>query len=269
MKLWNLRPNPYLRQYISRYWVWENELDLPQIFPGTGTELMFHYQEPFVGSDQNKQVFITPHCHIIAPRYGCYQLQPGKGSGFISVRFRAGAFRHFCKEASSDLLDSFIDISQIWGTEGEEFGQRVLRAKNIGERISIIEYFLMKFLALYGRPTSWLDMAVEKVFYGCGTLALQDISRELFISDRQLQRKFKEAVGVGPKTFQRISRFETVLKQLLLHKQKDYLSTALEYGYYDQAHFIKEFKTYTGEYPSMFLQEEKFMSHFYNEKLVD
>lgn len=269
MKLLNFKPNKYLRQYISRYWLWENEPDLPQILPGTGTELMFHYYDPFIGRDQKDEVFISPNCHIISPRYARYRLNSIKRSGFISVRFRAGAFRHFCRESSNNLIDSFIDINEIWGKEGQEFGQRVLEAKSIEKRIFIIEYFLMKFLETYRRPKSWLDMAVGKVFYGCNAARLKEVSSDLFISDRQLQRRFGEAVGVGPKTFQRISRLETVLKHLLLNQNRDYLAFALEHGYYDQSHFIKEFKEYVGESPSLFLQDKNFMSHFYNEKLPD
>lgn len=267
MKLWNLKPSQHLREYVSRYWVWENEIQLPKILPGTGTELMFHYYEPFVGTNQKAEIFRAPNCHIFSPRYGCYQLDPAKQAGFISVRFRAGAFRHFCKESGHELIDSFIDINELWGKEGQEFGQRVLEAKNHEERIIIIESFLTMFLNRYHRPTSWLDMAVKKIFYGCNAVALTDVSRDVFISDRQLQRKFREAVGVSPKTFQQISRFETVLKHLLLNKKQDYLGIALEHGYYDQSHFIKDFKTYLGECPSLFLQDENFMSHFYNEKL--
>jgi len=268
MKLLDLKPNQYLRQYISRYWLWENEPDLPQILPGTGTELMFHYYTPFVVKTQKDDVFTAPNCHIISPRHGRYRLNPVQHNGFISVRFRAGAFRHFCKDSSNNLIDSFININELWGRQGQEFGQRVLAAKSLEERIIIIEGFLMKLLETYHRPRSWLDMAVMKLF-GSDAVKLKNLSSDLFISDRQLQRKFKEAVGVSPKTFQRISRFETVLKYLLLNKKKDYLKIALEHGYYDQSHFIREFKTHVGEYPALYLQDKNFMSHFYNEKLQD
>ncbi|MBP2645279.1 MAG: AraC family transcriptional regulator [Firmicutes bacterium] len=256
MKLCDLKPNPSLRQYISRYWVWENEQDFPPILPGTGTELMFHYNDPFVAQNQNEKIFTAPSCHIISPR-----------CGFISVRFRAGAFRHFCGESTSDLIDSFIDINDLWGKQGKEFGQQVLMAKSLKERIIIIESFLIKLLERYHHPKSWLDTAVKNVFNGYDIAKLKEVTNDLFICDRQLQRKFKEAVGVSPKTFQRISRFETVLKYLMLNRKKDYLEVALKHGYYDQPHFIKEFKTHVGESPSIFLQNKNFMSHFYNEKL--
>ncbi len=268
MKVWNLKPNTCLRQYISRYWLWEDEQDLPKLLPGTGTELMFHYHQPPVlltPTDEN----LLPNCHIISPRYGFYPLRPTNRVGFIAVRFRAGAFRHFCNEASNDLIDSFIDIKNLWGGKGYEFEQLIIGARTLEERIRIIESFLMEFLEKYHRSEQWVDMAVKNVLYQYNTIKLKDISRDLFISDRQFQRKLKESVGVSPKTFQRIARFESVVKNLLLHKNKHYLDLALANGYYDQSHFIKEFRNNVGEYPSAFLQDENFMSHFYNEKLTD
>jgi AraC-like DNA-binding protein len=268
MKICNLKPNKILRQYISRYWIWEDEPDLPKLLPGTGTELMFHYHQPFVGINKGKACEM-PLCHIIAPRNESHYLKPVNRVGFIAVRFRAGAFRHFCRESSINLIDSFIDIGDLWGKDGADFGQQVLDGKNFKERILTIERFLMVFFARYQKLDQWMDMAVEKVLYEYNTVKLAELSHNFFISERQLQRKFKECVGVSPKVFQINSRFEAVLKQLLLNKRKDYLTIALDNGYYDQAHFIKEFQRYVGQQPSSFLQDRNFMSHFYNEKLAE
>lgn len=267
MKLFNLKPAPCLRQYISRYWVWEDEISLPRLLPGTGTELMFHYGQPLHGKKHTGEAFTVPSCYIISPRQGYYNLEPRKSMGFFSVRFRAGAFRYFCSVPGSELINSFIDIKDIWGKQGQAFGQQVVEARNLEERISIIEKALIHFLDTYHRSEDWLDMAVKKVLYSYNAVNIQAISRQLFISQRQLERKFKESVGITPKGFQRISRFEAVIKQLLLNRQPNYLTTALQNGYYDQSHFIKDFNAYVGEQPSTFLQNENFMSHFYNRTL--
>lgn len=176
-------------------------------------------------------------------------------------------FEIFCKETHNDLIDAFIDISDLWGLKGMEFGEKVLAANTIDGRIKIIESFLMEFLLKYNKQEQWLDAAVKKAFYEFNTLGCADVSCELSIGHRQLQRKFKEATGVNLKTFLRISRFESVIKELLLKKQKNYLSIALNQGFFDQAHFIKEFKSCVGEQPSAFLQDKNFMSHFYNTRM--
>jgi hypothetical protein len=147
MRLCNLVPNKILRAYVSRYWVWENESALPKIFSGTGTELMFHYGKSLTGMNQVGKVFTLPTCYIMSPRFECYHLYPGNQLGFISIRFRAGAFRHFCKNPSAEFIDSFVDIEDLWGRKGLEFRQQVIEAKSLQQRIESIEKFLMIFLA--------------------------------------------------------------------------------------------------------------------------
>lgn len=267
MKVCKLIPNQYLRPYISRYWIWENETALPKIFSGTGTELMFHYGEPPSGIEQMGEKITLPQSYFMSPRMKYCRLNSPKKLGFISVRFRAGAFRHFCNTPCIDIVDSFVDIEDLWGRTGQKFEQQVLEAKNLCQRINIIEKFLMKFLMQYGKNDQYVDMAVKKLLYNYKTVSIKGISRDSFLSQRQMERKFKSAVGVSPKIFQRISRFEAVMKKLLLQQEKNYLPVILDHGYYDQSHFLKEFKSYLGEYPASFLQEKNFMSHFYNESL--
>ena len=269
MRLCNLVPNNFLQPYVSRYWLWEKEPVLPKIFSGTGTELMFHYGDLLLGTNQAGKMFTLPQCYIMSPRFTCYDLNPGNQLGFISIRFRAGAFRHFCKTPSTELVDSFVDIEDLWGSSGREFSQQVLEAGNLQQRIAIIEKFLMAFLTKYYKKEQPLDQAVKTLLYDYKRVNLHDISQNLFLSQRQMERKFRNAVGVSPKAFQRISRFEAVMKNLLLHRSRKYLAVVLDHGYYDQSHFLKEFINCMGEYPASFLQEKNFMSHFYNEKLAN
>jgi len=266
MKIDNLRPHKQLQQYIDRYWLWEDERDLPIIVPGTGTELMFHFHESITAYSNQYDIRI-PNCHILSPRYVAYHVKTTGRIGFIAVRFRAGAFRNFCNEPISEMIDLFIDVRHIWGQQGIDFGNKVIDAKSLEQRIFIIETFLMKCLHCFNKQERWIDYLVDKIYYGHNDVKLSEISDEIAISNRHFQRKFKECVGVSPKAFQRIARFESVLKYLLLNKKSDYLHTVLDRGYYDQSHFIKDFKAFTGEYPSLFLQEKNFMSHFYNNKL--
>lgn len=261
-----MRPHQYLQPYIDRYWLWEDENCFPKILPGTGTELMFHFHKPFAVNSGNYYAEM-PTCHIVSPRYITYDVKPIGRIGFIAVRFRAGAFRKFCKEPMNEIIDSFIEIQEIWGRQGGTFGNQVIEAKSLENRISIIETFLMKCLHNFEKQEKWLDYAVNKIYYDYNVLQLNSISDELAISNRQIQRKIKEYVGVSPKVFQRIARLESVMKYLLLNKKKDYLDIALDRGYYDQSHFIKECNNFLGASPSIFLQEKNFMSHFYNEKL--
>lgn len=268
MKISKLLPSNVLRPYISRYWVWEKENTLPKIFAGTGTELMFRYGATLSTENVKGNVFSLPKSYIMSPRFKQYQLQVSQDASFISVRFRAGAFRHFCQYAGSDFIDNFVSCEDLWGQMGKSLEQQVFVAQSTPERVRVIEGFLIECLNRYVKDERKLDCAVQSLLYHYQDMNVQQIQQNLFLSQRQMERKFKAAVGVSPKAFQRISRFEAVIKKLLLARQNKYLDIAMEHGYYDQSHFIKDFKYYIGEAPSVFLQNKNFMSHFYNEKLL-
>jgi AraC-like DNA-binding protein len=271
MKTFSISPGKLLLPYIDRYWGWESLsseiICLPKVLPGTGVELIFHYcGTPFQGEHRSR-FLTTPVCHIAHLRTSYYQLQPAKNVGFLAVRFRSGAFRHFCPYSATELLDTFISAEDLWGNVGSEFAVSVLDASNLRQRIALIEQYLTAFLLRFQRKEARIDYAIQRMYYEYHVLQLQNIITELQISPRHFQRLIHEALGMSPKSFCRLARFQKTTRELLLRKETDYLGIALDYGYYDQAHFIKDFKNFAQETPSSFLQKKNFMSHFYNTKL--
>ena len=108
-----------------------------------------------------------------------------------------------------------------------------------------------------------MDEAVRRIYAGTPLGMLPSV---VFSSERTLLRKFKEGVGVTPKVFQRLARFERTLRSLMLGRAHSYLPLALAGGYYDQAHFSKEFKRLVGETPQAYLMPKNFQAHFYFER---
>ena len=270
MKIQYFKPNNILNKYIERYWSWEsddNNISLPKIIPGTGVELIFHYDAPFIYENIKPCCSTSSNSNLICSRHDFIQLKNSGKIGFISIRFRSGAFRHFCDIPAAELIDTIYDAGEIWGHRGSEFETMVIEVNNTNNRIKIIEDQLMKLLALHGKDNLGIDYAINKIYYDYKTVNLAGIGEEINISTRHFQRNFKKAIGVTPKYFHRLSRFQTTLKHLLLDKKRQYLHDALDNGFYDQSHFINEFKCFVGEEPLSFLQKANFRSHFYNTKL--
>jgi transcriptional regulator GlxA family with amidase domain len=82
------------------------------------------------------------------------------------------------------------------------------------------------------------------------------LASEVCLCQRHFERKFKSAIGVSPKTFAKIFRFKHVLQVLGNYPQKNLLTTAEEYGYYNHTHLINDFKTFSGETPTVFRQKK-------------
>lgn len=94
-------------------------------------------------------------------------------------------------------------------------------------------------------------------------MRIDGLAAETGLSARLLQRRFPAAVGVGPKEFQRLTRIQHATRTLLLGNESRYLATALDAGFYDQNHFIREFRRFTARNPAATLGVG--LSHFYYE----
>lgn len=274
MKINNLRASIGLRPYISRYWSWQDESELPPLLPGSGGELFFFYQHPatLFRSDLHQS---SPQASLLLlPRNHIFRFQPNRAVSFIAVRFRTGALRHFSSLPECELIDTCTSAGDIWGTEGNMVEQQISETPHLTGRIQIIEQFLSAQLLRHRKPQCWLDTVTQQFYYQQlhyrqPSVSLSDLIEHYSLSSRHFQRMFKQNFGLSPKHFQRIIRVEAVTRHLLLNRQKNYLDAALAHGYYDQSHFIKDWRDVIGETPTHFFQEDNFRSHFYNPPLSD
>lgn len=264
-----LVPPPALRPFIERIWSWETEeaVPLPFLLPGTGSELLFHYRQPFVAVDQRGGRYFPARAHLFCLRsFSCRLLAQGP-VGFVSVRFRSSAVRHFGRLAMADLVDRFPPANEHFGPEVDEMPPRLEACGDFAQRAARVVAWLEQRLAAWHPALEPADRAVNAIYYGEPEETVEELSDALGFSTRQLERLVGEAAGMTPKKFQRLARLNHTVRQLLLEANPNYLDTALARGYYDQAHFIHEVGAFTGRSPGELLTEESFLSHFYNHRL--
>jgi AraC-like DNA-binding protein len=109
------------------------------------------------------------------------------------------------------------------------------------------------------------DKAVDIIFSKKGMVTVMSICKELSVSERYLQQLFQKYVGLSPKFFARIVRFSYIF-QLIKDNDPDWAQVVCEAGYYDQSHFIRNFKSFTGEDPSEYIFAEKTLANFFMRK---
>ena len=261
-------PHPALAKYIDRYYTFEQKdqqlFKLPPILTGTGLELVFYTENSLSIKDKK-----LSSGHIICPRNrDPIIFNPTAQVSFFSVRFKSGAFRYFTSIPFSELNNTFLSVEEIWGTKGRILLTELDFTKHIQYNIRIIESFLFKTLTRHHslKSQQW-DSIINQIYYEFNSKKIPDLARESQLSLRQFERTFKSQFGLTPKSFQRIARFQNSIKTVLLNKQKDYLNTALDNGYYDQSHFIHEFRSFTHQKPLDFLNDKNFNNHFYHKSL--
>jgi len=96
---------------------------------------------------------------------------------------------------------------------------------------------------------------VEAIECARGEIRISELEASAGMSARQLERKFKRDIGVSPKTFARIERFKAVVSSIEHHRQPDWAGVAAEFGYSDQPHLVREFKSFAGCTPQQFCRD--------------
>lgn len=258
----SFKPNKFLAKYIDRFYLFKKSNDslfrLPMVLPGTGLELLFHIEDSlFVNSNK------LDESHIICPRT-VFEFDKINNANFISVRFKSGAFRHFTPIPYSELNDSYLSLTEIWKNKGRELINRLSETGNLKQKIELIENFLILQLNenKVKQDEKW-DPIISILYSEFKTVNLIELSKNSHLSYRQFERNFKGQFGITAKKFQIITRLQDTVKKSLLNKNTTYLNHVLDNGYFDQSHFINEFKSLVGLKPMDYLLKENSEESFY------
>jgi len=236
-------PSPVLAHGVKCLWILEAEPGLaPQtIVPDGCTEIVFQYGDHF--HSQPRTVFAG---QIERP----FRIVPLGRTGTLGVRFHPGGARHFFNESQAEFTGEIHSLEDIWGSAGRSLEERVLHATCTPDRIAAVESALIE-KRIERDSTPVACAALHLIRTARGTQPIREISLALHVSPRHLERVFQREVGLNPKLFSRIVRFQHVLRALDQRKDS-WCSIAQDCGYFDQPHLIREFEEFTGQTPAAY-----------------
>jgi AraC-like DNA-binding protein len=229
-------PSPDLRFFVQRYWIIRWNLPEPYV------QEELPYPCVNLGIERGKTGI-----YGVVTKKADYRLE-GKGLVF-GVKFRPGAFYPFLKAPVSTINDSYLSLEESLGVDTTKLEDAILSREDDAEMISIMENILRVRLPEEDENVIEVNRIVDYIIAHRDITKVDDVVRRLNINKRTLQRLFSQYVGVSPKW---------VIKQYRLHEAADQLAdgeavnsvkVALSLGYFDQAHFIKDFKLNVGSTP--------------------
>jgi AraC-like DNA-binding protein len=245
-------PSAILKPYVMYYWTCRHDEDTSEImYPSGCVEFCIDISGGNTIRHRGDQSMKVPNLELLGHWNIPTTASVAKGNVCLITRFHPFASSLFFPNPASDLTNRSIDLRDIVNNESRAFYDRVMENRSLEEKIKILEDFLIQRMLKNNRNVSQLNL-VESLckFINCemGTFNIQKISQHFGFSERYIQKLFLSWVGITPQSFFSVQRFN---KSLVLLKSSKAQSTsiALECGYYDQAHFIKEFRGYTGLTP--------------------
>jgi AraC-like DNA-binding protein len=220
---------------------------LPDLDPVMG----FQYRGRVISvADQGERLLDSFGITGIQSEARQYRYLPG--SGTVLVRFHPWGAAAFLPAPMDELADRSVGLDEILSQSlTGPFKEELDAARDDAGRIRAVENFLLATLR-NRTPDGLVRRAVRLLQSGNVGVTVEGLAGQLGLGDRQLERKFKEWVGIGPKRFARLVRFRETVRRMRLSPWA--FGSSLEPGYYDQAHFIKDFRAFAGTTPEAFLR---------------
>ncbi|MBT2619351.1 helix-turn-helix domain-containing protein [Chryseobacterium sp. ISL-6] len=266
MNYQTFQPQLDLAPLIKCYWIMESPKDEnPQqqtIVPDGCMEMIFHYGDLYRQYLENGENVVQPRSCVFGQLTQPLKIEPTGVTGIFSVRFHYDGFLPFATIPIKEMDNKAISLEKIFGTDGTELERNVLQAKTTEEKIAAVELFLLNRLNME-TIDKIVQSTVDTILTANGQMPINELSKRININRRQLERKFSMTIGLSPKQLSKTIRLQSILK-LLLNKEFTSLTTlAYDADYYDQAHFIKDFKEFTGLTPKEFYGESLKMSSLF------
>lgn len=268
MNYQTFEPSQDLTALIKCYWTLkspeEETLERQTIVPDGCMEMIFHYGDLYKQYTGEGNFIIQPRCFVIGQLTRPLEIEPTGETGIFSVRFHPNGFSPFTTIPIKEMENTAIALETLFGKDGLYIEQKVLNANSISERIKLIETFFLNRLTNTETIDRIVKSIVQTILTANGQLSVDELSNQSNINRRQLERKFSSAIGLSPKQLSKTIRLQATLKMLLNKKFTSLTALAYETEYYDQSHFIKDFKELTGFTPKEFYQDNFKMSSLFS-----
>jgi len=175
------------------------------------------------------------------------------------IEFEPTGFHRLFGVGMPELVDTATPTEGLGLKELDDLVSKVRLAPNFGERARAADEWLAHRLA-WSRPVEAVDKIARLIRRSLGAPSISQLAHRLEMSPRQLQRRFNEQVGLPPKLYARTVRFDAVLRARERRPETTWTELAHHYGYFDQAHLLRDAHAFTGMAPTAFEQEELAMS---------
>jgi AraC-like DNA-binding protein len=245
MKYAIIPPCEELKPFVSHFWAGSLDSSEQTDFiyystANTQTEVAFAYNA------QSELLFSSVQGHTESSG----QLP---ASGFIDI-MGASVYSHAAPwifdVSATDLANQFIDVNTLLGKQGAIITEKMANAMTLEERIKILTGYFKIQVRKRRIEDPLIARAIQLIRQQHGIMNVSELASEFCLSQKQFERRFTAYSGFKPKLYSRIIRFESALWNCRNH---DTLTMAAQtYGYYDQAHFIHDFKKFSGFSPNKF-----------------
>lgn len=260
MTYYTIKPSKKLADFVQYFWVFEGTASEAQpyfhrTFANVCPEIVFHYEGIFdeISNDNKLTKNFVTGIHAQTKHYRQFVIK--QSFGIFGVYLYPYALSALFDIPTIDFTNQRPDLFSIFKIDGKNIEERMCTAKNTVDRISIISEFLEVRVKTKTPKRPQINEAIKTILKAKGEVNINELASQCCLSVRQFERNFKEYAGFSPKTFSRITRFYAIVEEPS-NQQKTLTEIAYFFGYYDQSHFISDFKEFSGICPGEWLRAD-------------
>ena len=217
-------------------------------------DLFLNLGDPFVVETFGDAVRVEQGAYLAGPRPATTFVRRDGDLLLLGARFKHGAAAPLLPYPAKELEQRILPVATLWPETAAALSGIHLKPLPTPELVKRLESALTQLLAEARKPDAMMRKAVKLIAQHQGDLEVSALAAELGVSRQTVKHKFDQHVGVSPKLFGKLRRFQAVLRRLASEVKVDWTKLAHDSGYYDQAHLIREFNHFTGFSPQKFLK---------------
>jgi AraC-like DNA-binding protein len=262
MRFFRHVPPPPLDRFIDWLWYYDDlEIDHSRehVLPDGTFELIINLSgEPrtLFGRDGTEdRSFRRAWISGAQSKYLMIDVLPG--ASMIGAHFKPGGAAPFLEMPAGEVFGEVIELDNLWGSHALTWRERLLSVGSPKGKFAVLEQLLREQMLRCRRMnrSARVEWALNRLANGPGVKSIQSVASELGISHKHFIEEFRRQIGLTPKLYCRIRRFQDVLGKVQARKTVDWPDIAISCDYFDQSHFINDFQAFSGLNPSVYLRQ--------------
>lgn len=246
------RPHPALSDFVKCFWTMEIDYEpgsVQEVTPDGCVELIFNFGAPYAPLSEATRLAL-PDAFVVGFQNRTVRYR-------VDGTVRVVAARLFAWAAVA-LLSERLETAGVVRPLDADWGGLIARLRSLvgagryDEAVEALQELLIERALVHTYDRRVIEAAAKLLHESKGQYRIDELADTCLLSMRQLERGFQKVVGTSPKVYARTVRFDHAQRRLMFEPDVDLTSLAYECGYSDQAHFIKDFKAFSGKTPGEF-----------------
>ena len=259
MRYLELIPPPPLSEFVRTLWYcadYRPAHKRERLLPNGTMSIVIclaHERFPYWPAGQSEGPAEWKPAAVVAGAYSGYSvIDTSTMDELVGVQFHAGGAKSFLGAPADEFTNDDTPLEAVWGSQAGELRERLLAAASPEDKLRALESGLQRRLRQAVAARAEVSFALQAFQAAPNVVSVAEVTRKTGLSRRRFAQVFREEVGVTPKLYCRIRRFQQAIRQIGMGTEVRWADVALDGGYFDQAHFVNEFRSFSGINPSTY-----------------